>query len=101
MILKVGKFNSVHRYDLFLVFPCNGECLVTFSNYSKRSLIRSARGCFVPVDSYKYESSSIQGFDRCTLGVTMKFGIGGQKFGSWCIMLPMTWLYKFSRDSQC
>ena len=44
MILKVGRFKSVHRYDLFLVFPCNGECLVSFSNYSKGSLIRFYRG---------------------------------------------------------
>ena len=91
MILKVGRFKSFHRYELFLVFPRNGECFVTFSNYSKRSFIRSAQGCFVPVDSYRYESSSIQGFDRRTLRVTMKFGIGGQKFGSWCITLPMSW----------
>ena len=91
MIFKVGRFKSVHRYDLILAFPRNGECLVTFSNYSKGSLIRSAQGCFVPVDSYKYESSSIQGFDRRTLRVTVKLSIGGQKFGSWCITLPMSW----------
>ena len=82
MFLKVGRFKSIHRYDLFLVFPHNGECLVTFSNYSKGSLIRSAQGCFVPVNSYKYESCSIQGFDRRTLRVTVKFGIGGEKIGS-------------------
>ena len=91
MILNVGRFKSVHRYDLFLVFLRNGECLVTFSNYSKGSLIRSAQGCFAPVDSNKYESSSTQGFDRRTLRVTMKFGTGGKKFGSWCITLPMSW----------
>ena len=91
MILKVGRFKSVHRHALFLFFPRNGECLVTFSNYSEGSLIRSTQGCFVPVNSYKFESSSIQGLDRRTLRVTVKSGIGGKKFGGWCITLPMSW----------
>ena len=63
MIMKISRFQSVNRYDLFLVLLYNGKCLITSTNYSKGALIRSAQGRFVPVNSHKDKISSIQGFD--------------------------------------
>ena len=63
MIIMISRFQSVNRYDLFLVLLYNSKCLITFTNYSKGALIRSAQGCFVPINSYKDKISSIQGFD--------------------------------------
>ena len=53
MIMKICRFKSVDRYDLFLVLLYNGKCLNTFTNYSKGALIRSAQGRFVPVNSHR------------------------------------------------
>ena len=53
MIMKISRFQSVDRYDLFLVLLYNGKCLITFTNYSEGALIRSAQGCFVPVNSHR------------------------------------------------
>ena len=61
---ETSRFKSVDRYDLFLVLLCNGKCLMTFTNYNKGALIRSAQGHFVPVNSHNDQSSSSQGFDR-------------------------------------
>ena len=63
MIMKISRFQPVDRYDLFLVLLYNGKCFITFTNYSKGALIRSAQGCFVSVNSHKDKISSIQGFD--------------------------------------
>ena len=51
--MKISRFQSVDRYDLFLVLLYNGKCLNTFTNYSKGALIRSAQGRFVPVNSHR------------------------------------------------
>ena len=59
MIMKISRFKSVDRYDLFLVLLYSGECLNTFTNYSKGALVRSAQGCFVPVNLHKDKGSSI------------------------------------------
>ena len=64
MIMKIRRFKSLDRYDLFLVLLYNGKCLFTFINYLKGALTRSAQSCFVPVNSHKDKISSIQGFDQ-------------------------------------
>ena len=63
MIMKISGFKFIDRYNLFHVSLYYGKCLITFANYSKRALVRSAQGCFVPVNSHKVKISSIQGFD--------------------------------------
>ena len=57
MIMKISRFKSVDRYDLFLVLLYNGKCLITFTNYSKKVFIRSAQGHFVPVNSHQTKSA--------------------------------------------
>ena len=44
VIIKISRFKSVDRYDLFLVLLYNGEYHITFTNHPKGALIRLHRG---------------------------------------------------------